>query len=340
MTDRVPYDSLTDEALLDLLFTEEDRLPRTAVDALLARGARLVEPLAALVSDPEAWRQALPAWWAPIHATFLLGAIGGPSVVPALLRALEQAYAHNCDWVTCEIPAIMGRLGPSARPPLAAFLADRSHPPYLRAVAAEALAATTLGDAPGAEDPTESDSPFALLGSRLVDPDEDEDLRGAVGNTLLDFQRWEYKDALLTFARDQERIHRENPLRLLHFTEHDVERAFAKPHPNVDHYRRDWLDFYAPAAIARRQARWAKEAEDAEAHAQADWTDEDLLEEDLAVILPPTPVVRREPKIGRNDPCPCGSGKKYKKCCLNKAGSAPPRAHPRRCSPRPTASPP
>jgi preprotein translocase subunit SecA len=26
-------------------------------------------------------------------------------------------------------------------------------------------------------------------------------------------------------------------------------------------------------------------------------------------------IVRREPKVGRNDPCPCGSGKKYKKCC-------------------------
>ncbi|GAK50871.1 protein translocase subunit secA [Candidatus Moduliflexus flocculans] len=26
------------------------------------------------------------------------------------------------------------------------------------------------------------------------------------------------------------------------------------------------------------------------------------------------PVVREEPKVGRNDPCPCGSGKKYKKC--------------------------
>ena len=24
-------------------------------------------------------------------------------------------------------------------------------------------------------------------------------------------------------------------------------------------------------------------------------------------------------KIGRNDPCPCGSGKKYKKCCAKKA---------------------
>jgi hypothetical protein len=29
---------------------------------------------------------------------------------------------------------------------------------------------------------------------------------------------------------------------------------------------------------------------------------------------PPQPPFRK-PKIGRNDPCPCGSGKKYKKCC-------------------------
>ena len=28
-----------------------------------------------------------------------------------------------------------------------------------------------------------------------------------------------------------------------------------------------------------------------------------------------TPVQRKEPKVGRNAPCPCGSGKKYKKCC-------------------------
>jgi len=26
----------------------------------------------------------------------------------------------------------------------------------------------------------------------------------------------------------------------------------------------------------------------------------------------------RRIKIGRNDPCPCGSGKKYKKCCIDK----------------------
>ncbi len=30
-----------------------------------------------------------------------------------------------------------------------------------------------------------------------------------------------------------------------------------------------------------------------------------------------SPFVHDEPPVGRNDPCPCGSGKKYKKCCLH-----------------------
>jgi len=29
-----------------------------------------------------------------------------------------------------------------------------------------------------------------------------------------------------------------------------------------------------------------------------------------------TPIVNSGPKTGRNDSCPCGSGKKFKKCCL------------------------
>jgi SWIM/SEC-C metal-binding protein len=36
---------------------------------------------------------------------------------------------------------------------------------------------------------------------------------------------------------------------------------------------------------------------------------------DLELLLNPTKTVIAEKKIGRNDPCPCGSGKKYKKCC-------------------------
>jgi preprotein translocase subunit SecA len=30
------------------------------------------------------------------------------------------------------------------------------------------------------------------------------------------------------------------------------------------------------------------------------------------------PAKRTEGKVGRNDPCPCGSGRKFKQCCINK----------------------
>lgn len=32
-------------------------------------------------------------------------------------------------------------------------------------------------------------------------------------------------------------------------------------------------------------------------------------------MIKPTTVVRDGKKVGRNEPCPCGSGKKYKQCC-------------------------
>lgn len=31
----------------------------------------------------------------------------------------------------------------------------------------------------------------------------------------------------------------------------------------------------------------------------------------------PKQLVRKHAKVGRNDPCPCGSGKKFKNCCMN-----------------------
>ncbi len=36
-------------------------------------------------------------------------------------------------------------------------------------------------------------------------------------------------------------------------------------------------------------------------------------------LFPPVkPIIRKEPRIGRNDLCRCGSGKKAKKCCYKK----------------------
>jgi hypothetical protein len=56
-----------------------------------------------------------------------------------------------------------------------------------------------------------------------------------------------------------------------------------------------------------------------------DWADDepgypalpDRLDDHYA--RPTLPIRNDQPKVGRNDPCPCGSGKKYKKCCLGKS---------------------
>jgi len=44
----------------------------------------------------------------------------------------------------------------------------------------------------------------------------------------------------------------------------------------------------------------------------------DVEEEEGDGRRPSEVPVQRKHKVGRNDPCPCGSGKKYKKCCLGR----------------------
>ncbi len=36
---------------------------------------------------------------------------------------------------------------------------------------------------------------------------------------------------------------------------------------------------------------------------------------DLEILLNPLKTKIADKRVGRNEPCPCGSGKKYKKCC-------------------------
>lgn len=98
----------------------------------------------------------------------------------------------------------------------------------------------------------------------------------------------------------------------VHFSLNDVQQAYTAMQDKAGWERFDdpWK-FYSPSEIAARKQRWEKE--DAENDA-GEW-DGDY---DYDETFFPETYVRPEPKIGRNDPCPCGSGKKYKKCCLDK----------------------
>ena len=57
-------------------------------------------------------------------------------------------------------------------------------------------------------------------------------------------------------------------------------------------------------------------AEDSQSDASVPSDVDEDADADLDDDDPDDSCVRAAPKVGRNDPCPCGSGKKYKKCCL------------------------
>ncbi|HGF7365813.1 TPA: preprotein translocase subunit SecA [Vibrio cholerae] len=62
--------------------------------------------------------------------------------------------------------------------------------------------------------------------------------------------------------------------------------------------------------VERMEAQRRTQAEEAARHAQAQHASADDAEQDESN----QPMVRDERKVGRNEPCPCGSGKKYKQC--------------------------
>ena len=85
----------TDERLLSLLSSEEDRLSRQAIDEIVSRGARMIQPLSDICHDAEAWNAVGAASWAPAHATFILGAMESERALGALLDSMHESVRRN-----------------------------------------------------------------------------------------------------------------------------------------------------------------------------------------------------------------------------------------------------
>jgi len=279
---------LSDDKLTDLLFTEGDRLERAAVDEFVRRGG-MVPRLGKIVSDPYNWNEPLPAWWAAVHAVYILGAVASEAAVLPLLRALRYAEASENDWVTEDLPSIFGKVGLPAVEGLRRIAGDETSGWYARAIALEGLAAVTL------KEPGTTESVFRLVHERLRDGTEERMLRQAAGHVLLDFLRTECRDDLLEFGREERQVSGGDEAYRSGFTDDDVKREFKQKHLSLERYTRDWLAFYDPSAIAGRRTRWEQERLE-----QADKPE-------------------RAPEF---ELCPFASDRKRKKCCLGKAGIA------------------
>ena len=295
--ERPDFRRLTNEELVDLLFSEEDRLPRAAIDEIVLRGTEIVPSLSDVVMDRMTWTDDLPEWWSTVHATYALGAIGVIETLVPLLAALRWSDAYDSEWVTEDLPSILGSLGDISYEALMEVVTDRPAGWSARSIAMDALGSQAM------RFPQKEEEIMALLGGILRDSTEEHGAMRSAAFVLLDFRRADHKKDLLRLAASEVHRQEQHPDYRPAFTPDDVSRDLNSPKMGMDAYIRDWLDFYSPGEIARRQERWAQE----DGRPRFD-------------IHPPAQKQAKDGVviIDRNASCPCGSGKPYKRCCWNK----------------------
>jgi hypothetical protein len=311
---------MNDDALIRLLYTEADTLTRKTADAIVARGSAIVPRLVRILGDNDAWGADEDAsWWAPVHAAYLLGAIGGTDVIPPILRALAKSLDKDHPWIYEPMPSILARQGAPAAEPLLAALQDGQQDEAVRLTVAEALELLAV------REPALRDGLLDRLAAVARDAVRGEADRWIAAVPLLRFARPQDRDLLLDLGRRQAKQGDG-----AHFLPDSVEATY-RTGPDLADTSEDWMAFYDPEAIAKREreeAEWAAEEEMDGDPDEGDAQLEDVLEGEG--LLDPEhdatcscghdhgagrPIVKAGPDVGRNDPCPCGSGKKYKKCC-------------------------
>jgi hypothetical protein len=318
------FPSLSNDALVDLLFLAEDRLSKEVALEIVSRGWRIVPRLAAIASDQKVWEATAPRWWAAVHATFILAAIGGGAAGAAIVKALRMAIQLDCDVVLDEMWTILGWLDPATLPALQEIACDRSADWFLRSLVMNGMAGIAL------RHPGNAESVSEVAGRILSNTDDTLDARAGAANTLMDLGIESKRDEIVALGELLEAEIARDPDFTAPFEPGDIEEAFDGGSPVcAPSDALDWMSFYDPERIEERQQEYTEWESDT-GRGELDVDDDlhacsicgrsdDHVHEKTSDEEPRT-YIRPTSKVGRNDPCPCGSGKKFKKCCLGKSG--------------------
>jgi SEC-C motif len=290
-------DPRSDDDLLKQLATEEDQLPRAVVDEIIRRGERLSPALLRIVEDRPAWERPSPACCAPIHATFILAALQAPGIFEPLMRAVRTAFELDEMFVTDHADLLLAACGPGSLDALIAAARNAADPFELRISVNEAIARIGLAHASARN--RARDHLLATAQNKKEDPE----LRNLAAYGFAEFATSKDRDLLRELQKQD-------------LVDSDVvDLASSGRYPPHYGVAIDLLDLYDPEAIEeRKKFRDEIDEEPVEPELPDDPSLQALshLDEPAAA---PAPLVNAAPKIGRNDPCPCGSGRKYKKCC-------------------------
>ncbi|HEU4324792.1 MAG TPA: SEC-C metal-binding domain-containing protein [Roseiflexaceae bacterium] len=326
MSERHDYRSLSTPDLVAAL-DQAGRAPQPElIRACLERRAELTPHLLKLLARPDdpAWEKGDPRAMGPIHAGLLLCEFREPAALPvfgALFRrpdALDEGYN---EWFDSSLLLY----GPAALPMLSELLNDPAAEDFARGDAAIILASLAKQHPEVAEE--------AIEALRAALPPLDGEGRPVVGQAgeeeIPEYWTWTVgglADLRDTASRTHAHALFDADLIYDDFigTRADYEKQVSgkTDRPMVGALQPlDLLDLYDKLRIQEEQERQISQMRAQQSGQRAQL--ENILryrapDEPQPIQYPGAaqgkPYVRADPKVGRNDPCPCGSGLKYKRC--------------------------
>ena len=317
------YAALPTAELLELLFKEEDRVTVAHIQELLKRGDDALPQVREYLHNEDYWYEGQGGeHWIIYHAWTLLALHGKEEDIPLVLDKLMDAFFADTEWVVGALPAFLSAFGKPIAQPLMDFIErerrgywDNQDYAQARYKAAAALARLARAH-------KELHEPvFTFLSKRYTDPEETDVLFLTMAvDSLVYLDRKRGLHALRA-AYERNAVSRKMLGTFSKFV-----ASLDNPEQNHEYdFELEVLDFYEPEALAEREAQRQKDAEKPvqlywepgakrPGNAPEPWRLDDEPESPPGYSVSDKGTVFNPGKVGRNDPCPCGSGKKFKKC--------------------------
>jgi len=244
--------------------------------------------------------------WSPIHAWWALAQLGAEEAIEPLVQLFSRADDGLDEGISEDLPRALAQFGASALAPLTDYLGTVTHGDWSRVAAAKAIGLV------GTEDPEARAECVLRLSHRLAYHAEQSALLNAfLISPLLTLRAVEAMpliERVFASGRVDETV-----LGDVEDVQIELGLKTKREHPRKpnalsimgDKLRAIWQEKGLPLPTADDFFEALNTQPDADLPA---------LDFESDVELPPAPYLAPA-KVGRNEPCPCGSGKKYKKCC-------------------------
>lgn len=232
-----------------------------------------------ILQNDEYWDHGGPGdGWAPYHVIHILPLIKTKEALELLLETTRDKLDLLDGWITESIPNLLGAFGESAIERLKEWVLDEKLDLYIRGSIATALNVISH------QHPDRKGEIIAFL-LKLLDDTNDPTLAAFLVDELLSF-----KDP--NFLPHVQKAFEDGRIDTEVISQDDIDWVFNLPEKEQSYFKfmKSPLEHFSRERISYLRKISHPEKK--------------------------TSGKNTKTKIGRNDPCPCGSGKKYKKCCI------------------------